>query len=208
VRHLLEVLVDDVGLEEIGRHVTRPLAGLRVAPYLGCLVSRPDYDRRWDAREQPLVLDNLVAALGADVVDFPLRTACCGGHMTQISPDTGFELIRRLIDAADRAGADLLVTVCPMCQMNLDAYQAEMNRHFGTHYRMPILFFTQLIGLAFNAEPGALGIGSEIVSACDALAKLGVEALPCAEEEANETPARRPKRTAELPMPAPREVHR
>jgi heterodisulfide reductase subunit B len=209
VRHLLEVLVDEVGLEEIGRHVTRPLAGLRVAPYLGCLVSRPDYDRRWDAREQPLALDRLVATLGAEVVDYPLRTACCGGHMTQISPDTGFELIRRLIDGADRAGADLLVTVCPMCQMNLDAYQAEMNRHFGTHYRMPILFFTQLIGLAFNAEPGALGIGTEIVSACDALAKLGVEALPC--EEAGEgaaTPARRPKRTAELPMPQPREVRR
>ena len=64
--------------------------------------------------------------------------------MTQISPDTGFELIRRLVDAADRLGADLLATVCPMCQMNIDAYQGEMNRHFHTKYEMPILFFTQL----------------------------------------------------------------
>ena len=85
--------------------------------------------------------------------------------MTQISPDTGFELIRRLVDAADRREADLMVTVCPMCQMNIDAYQGEMNRHFHTSYHMPILFFTQLIGLAFGVEPKALGIGSEIVSA-------------------------------------------
>jgi len=207
VRHLLEVLVEDVGLEELERHVTRPLTGLRVAPYLGCLVSRPDYDRRWAQREQPLELDRLVAALGAEVVDFPLRTACCGGHMTQISPDTGFELIRRLVEAADRGGADLLVTVCPMCQMNLDAYQGEMNHHFGTHYRLPILFFTQLIGLAFNLDASTLGIGSEVVSARDALARIGVDVpapeaeVPTAEGEP--APARRPKRSQELPMPAP-----
>ena len=133
---------------------SRPLHGLRVAPYLGCLVTRPDLDRRWpDGASTRSDFDRLLAALGAEVVDFPLRTACCGGHMTQISPDTGFELIRRLVDAADRLGADLLATVCPMCQMNIDAYQGEMNRHFHTNYEMPILFFTQLIGLAFGAEP-------------------------------------------------------
>lgn len=203
VRHLLEILVEEIGLEELARHVTRPLSGLRVAPYLGCLVSRPDYDRRWTHREQPLELDGLVNALGAEVVDFPLRTACCGGHMTQISPDTGFELIRRLIEAADRERADVLVTVCPMCQMNLDAYQGEMNRHFGTAYRLPILFFTQLIGLAFNLDPRALGIGTEIVSACDALAKVGVEEVPCQEEGGDAKPARRPKRPQGLPMPQP-----
>ena len=102
VRHLLEVLIDDVGLDEVARHVTRPLHGLRVASYLGCLVSRPDHDGRWSSREQPLELDRLMTALGAEVVDYPLRTACCGGHMTQISPNTGFELIRRLVDGADR----------------------------------------------------------------------------------------------------------
>jgi heterodisulfide reductase subunit B len=202
VRHLLEVLMDEVGLDEVARHVTRPLAGLRVAPYLGCLVSRPDLDHRWEQREQPHQLDQLVAALGADVVDYPLRTACCGGHMTQISPETGFELIRRLIDAADRTAADLLVTVCPMCQMNLDAYQAEMNRHFGTHYHLPILFFTQLIGLAFNLDARELGIGSEIVSARDALERIGLE-VPTEEEAGAAVPARprRQKQPQGLPMP-------
>jgi heterodisulfide reductase subunit B len=208
VRHLLEVLIDDVGLDEVARHVVRPLNGLRVASYLGCLVSRPDHDGRWSSREQPLELDRLMAALGAEVVDYPLRTACCGGHMTQISPNTGFELIRRLIDGADRLHADLLVTVCPMCQMNVDAYQGEMNRHFRTHYQVPILFFTQLIGLAFGLEPEALGIGTELVSARQALAKIGIELPPPAEEPVAAGPAGRPSRKAkrgpELPMPAPR----
>jgi heterodisulfide reductase subunit B len=205
VRHLLEVLIEDVGLDEVERHVTRPLHGLRIAPYLGCLVSRPDYDHRWSRREQPHELDRLMTALGAEVVDYPLRTACCGGHMTQIGPNTGFELIRRLVDAAFRREADLLVTVCPMCQMNIDAYQGEMNHHFHTNYHVPILFFTQLIGLAFGLEPKALGIGTEIVSAAQALGRVGIEVPPPADDlvpaEAASHAGRRPKRPQGLPMP-------
>jgi heterodisulfide reductase subunit B len=208
VRHLLEILIDDVGLEEVARHVVRPLHGLRVASYLGCLVSRPDHDGRWSSREQPLELDRLMAALGAEVVDYPLRTACCGGHMTQISPNTGFELIRLLIASADRLHADLLVTVCPMCQMNVDAYQGEMNRHFRTHYQVPILFFTQLIGLAFGLDPAALGIGTELVSAHRALGRIGIDVPPPSEEAVPASPAaadgpeaRRSRRSKGLPMP-------
>ena len=211
IRHLLEVLTDDVGLGQISAAVTRPLTGLRVAPYLGCLIARPDYDGRWTQHEQPRMLDNLLAALGAEVVDFPLRTACCGGHMSQISPDTAWELIRRIVDGAERAGADLLVTVCPMCQMNVDAYQGEMDHHFGAHYRVPILFFTQVMGLAFGMPAHSLGIGNEVVSAGPALARIGIEA-PASEQgeqpaEAAHT-AGRQKRPKGLPMPEPLEADR
>lgn len=208
VRHLVEVLVNDIGTAEVASHVVRPLTGLRVAPYLGCLVSRPDYYRRWSLREHPQAFNRLLASLGADVVDFPLQTACCGGHMTQISPETGLELIRRLVDAAARLEADVLATVCPMCQMNVDFYQAEMNRHFGTSYHVPILFFTQLMGLAFGEQPDHLGIGTEVVSARDALASVGVEVAPPAvsEEEAGRPhrPARPSRRSQALPMPRTR----
>jgi heterodisulfide reductase subunit B2 len=211
VRHLLEILIDDVGLEAIARRVTRPLRGLRVAPYLGCLVSRPDFDDRWQHREHPRALDELLATLGADVVDFPRRTDCCGGHMTQISPDTGFELIRRLIVSAERAGAAMLVTVCPMCQMNVDFYQGEMNRHFGERHHMPILFFTQLVGLAFGATPRQLGIGREIVSARDALRTIGVtvpepEGTTDGAGAVSPAPAARKgsRRDRTLPLPAAR----
>jgi heterodisulfide reductase subunit B2 len=197
IRHLLDVLVYDIGLDEIKSHVVRPLAGLRVAPYLGCMVPRPDYKKRWSDAEHPVELDLLLKALGAEVIDFPLKTHCCSGHMTQISPSTAFELIRRLISSADQYHADVMVTLCPMCQMNLDAYQGETNKHFGTNYHMPILFFTQLIGLAFGLDPKALGIGRELVSSGDALKKIGVE-VP--QEEAKPRPPRRAKTTG-LPMP-------
>ena len=206
VRHLFEVIVDDVGLERVAAQVVRPLAGLRVAPYLGCLVTRPDPDRRWRAHEHPREFGRLLAALGADVVDYPLSTACCGGHMTQIGPDTAFDMIRRLVDTATRLGADLLATVCPMCQMNVDFYQGEVNRHFRARYHMPILFFTQLMGLAYGEPPNRLGIGSEVVSARDALAKIGIE-VPVEEAPGQVTPpggahrAPRKEKVQGLPMP-------
>jgi len=198
IRHLLDVLVYDVGLDTIKSKVVRPLTGLRVAPYLGCMVPRPDYEHRWSDYEYPVELDLLLNALGADVIEFPLKTECCGGHMTQISPDTAFELIRRLVSAADAHQADLMATLCPMCQMNLDAYQSETNKYFGTSYRMPVIFFTQLMGLAFGLEAKDLGFGLELVSARNALAKIGIE-------HPAEVPAgtARPKKDGSLPMPAP-----
>jgi len=199
IRHLLDVIVYDIGLERVAEKVTRPLSGLRVAPYLGCMVPRPDYEKRWSDHEHPIELDLLLKALGAEVIDFPLKTHCCGGHMTQIGPETAFELIRRLIASADQYQADLMATLCPMCQMNLDAYQGEMNRFFGTHYQMPIVFFTQLMGLAFGMEATELGFGMELVSAKKALAKIGVKApQPIATE-----PARPRKKEEGLPLPQP-----
>lgn len=197
LRHLLDVIINDIGLDYVRSKVVNPLKGLRVAPYLGCMVPRPDYDHRWSDHEHPDELDRLIAALGAEVIDFPLKTHCCGGHMTQIGPSTAFELIRRLISSADQYHADLMVTVCPMCQMNLDAYQAETNRYFRTNYHMPILFFTQLMGLAFGLEAKDLGFGKELVSAADALGRIGVEVPEPEEKKA------RPKRTKPTGLPMP-----
>jgi len=198
VRHLLDVIVYDIGLDIVKEKVVRPLTGLRVAPYLGCMVPRPDFEHRWSDHEHPVELDQLLKALGAEVIDFPLKTHCCGGHMTQIGPDTAFELIRRLVSSADTYHADLMATLCPMCQLNVDAYQGEMNRHFGTSYHMPVVFFTQLIGLALGLEAKELGFGSEMVSARKALAKIGLEAP----EPVAAAPAKAHKAEG-LPMPPP-----
>lgn len=199
VRHLLDVIVYDIGLDTIEKNVVRPLTGLRVAPYLGCMVPRPDYENRWSDHEYPIELDVLLKALGAEVINYPLKTECCGGHMTQIGPETAFELIRRLIATADDFEADTMVTVCPMCQLNLDAYQGETNQFFGTSYHMPILFFTQLMGLAFGLDPKELGFGLELVSARNVLDTLGVKAPP----ETPPAPPRRPRKPEGLPMPKP-----
>ncbi len=95
IRHLLDVIINDIGLDEVKKKVVRPLKGLRVAPYLGCMVPRPDYEGRWSGYEHPVELDLLLKSLGAEVIDYPLKTECCGGHMTQIRPSTAFELLRR-----------------------------------------------------------------------------------------------------------------
>jgi heterodisulfide reductase subunit B len=196
VRHLLDVVVNDVGNSKIKAQVTRPLKGLRVAPYYGCLISRPGLRTDEHDPEYPTSLDDLLESLGAEVVDFPLKTHCCGGHMTQISEGTGFELIRQLVKGAADYHADLIVTVCPMCQLNLDAFQGAMNRYFKTAYHMPVLYFTQMMGLAFGQSAAALGIGAELVDARAALAKIGVEVPP--------PPGSEPKRKRDdksLPMP-------
>ncbi|MCB9450222.1 MAG: CoB--CoM heterodisulfide reductase iron-sulfur subunit B family protein [Anaerolineaceae bacterium] len=192
IRHLLDVIVQDIGFDEIEAHVTQPLAGLRVAPYYGCLIVRPDTGYN---TEYPTHLDELLRRLGATVVDFPMKTHCCGGHMTQISEEVALELIRRLLSSAAEYAADMIVTLCPMCQVNLDAYQGLVNQHFHTNYKLPVLFFTQLMGLAFGIPAKDLEIGSEIVPADAALAKIGQE------ESAKPRRAERRDKQA-LPMPS------
>ena len=199
VRHLLDVVYNDIGLEKIKSLVTKPLAGLKVAAYYGCMIVRPDINKRWNSPEYPTILEELMGVLGAEVIDFPMKTHCCSGHMTQISSDVAYELIRRLIYGATQYKADILVTLCPMCQLNLDAYQIEMNKHFDTDYVVPILYFTQLMGLAFGIDAGELGIGREFVSADPVLAKIGMAATKDLPE--NGSPPRKKKKEAGLPMP-------
>jgi heterodisulfide reductase subunit B len=193
VRHALDIVVNDVGYEAVAAQVSKPLYGLRVAPYYGCLIVRPGY-HAFDDPEHPTTMDKLLRVLGAEVVYYPMKAQCCGGHMTQISEETGFDLIRQLVKCADDNGADLIVTLCPMCQLNLDAFQGAMNRHFKTNYHMPVLYFTQMMGLAFGIDGHTLGIGAELVDARPALAKIGAEPPEKPKKK------RRPKEA--LPMPA------
>ncbi len=198
VRHFLDVLVNDIGLEVLKSKVVRPLKGLRVAPYLGCMVPRPDYEHRWSNPEYPNELDRVLKVLGAEVIDFPLKTHCCGGHMTQIGPETAYRLIYRLISAADQYKADAMATLCPMCQLNIDAYQGETNHYHHSDIQMPIVFFTQLIGLALGLDPKDLGFGREFISAKRVLDRVGLE-MP---EPVEVAPAAKPRKKPEgLPMP-------
>jgi heterodisulfide reductase subunit B len=195
VQHLLETLVLDVGFEAIEEQVQKPLYNLKVAPYYGCLVPRPAAMESFDDPEHPMSLDKLIEKLGATVVDFPLKAQCCGGHMTQISEDTALELIRHLLKNAADNGADLIATICPMCQLNLDAYQDAVNARFGTDYHIPIVYFTQLMGLAFGIPAKKLGFGKEIVSSRAALEKISHEAPQPVKK------SKKVQKTPGLPMP-------
>jgi heterodisulfide reductase subunit B len=193
VRHALDILVNDVGYEEMAAQVKQPLKGLQLAPYYGCLVVRPDHGL--DDPEYPTSLDRLIELLGAEAVDYSLKADCCGGHMPQISPEAAYGLIHALIGTAVEQGADAIVTLCPMCQLNLDVYQSHANRHFGTNYNMPVLYFTQIMGLAYGLTPDEMGFGQEFVSAQRLLDKL---ASP-PEEDKTKKRKRRDKKA--LPMP-------
>ena len=163
IRHLLDVLYTDVGEEALKAKLVQPLAGLRVAPYYGCQIVRPL--NGFDNPEYPMTLDEMFVWLGAEVVDYPCKAHCCGGHMTQISEPEAFEMIRRLLQSAEDYKADVILCMCPMCQLNMDAYQARVNSHFNTNFNLPIVFFTQLLGVALGIDMKKLGFGKELVAA-------------------------------------------
>lgn len=160
VRHILDVLVSDIGLEHIRERVTRPLVHLRVAPYYGCLLIRPMC--RLDDPEYPTTMDRLFAALGLAVTSFSLRGYCCGGHLPQINEQTGLELIHRILKNASEAGANVIAVACPVCQLNLELYQQDIKKKFRSNYNMPVLFFSQVMGLAFGLPKAVLGIDTEL----------------------------------------------
>jgi heterodisulfide reductase subunit B len=169
VRHLLDVLTTDVGYDAIAERVKKPLGELKVAPYYGCQVVRPDFG--FDNTESPESLDKLVASLGAEPTPFPLKARCCGGSLIISEEDVALGLIRKLLESATNNGAECLVTVCPLCQTNLDAYQSRVNKKFKTNYQLPIMFFTQLMGIAFGLSEEDLGLKTNIVTVKKAMAK-------------------------------------
>lgn len=202
VKHLLDVITEDIGIEAVAEQVRQPLAGIKLAPYYGCLIARPELDDHPPHdTEFPTNLDRLLTALGAEVVDYPVKTSCCGGHMAQISASTAYDLLAKLLGPAQDAGADAIVTICPMCQLNLDAYQTQVNHKLGTKFKLPILYFTQMMGLAMGMPPAELGFGQEMVSGKPVLAKIGMPV----HEPAGPPPRKRSRRTdPSLPMPGAR----
>jgi heterodisulfide reductase subunit B len=162
VRHLLDIITTDIGYDAIASKVKKPLSNLKVAPYYGCQVIRPGFG--FDHPENPQSLDKLIASLGAETTPFPLKARCCGGSLVISEEDVAVDLSHKLLESASSHGAECLITACPVCQFNLDAYQSRVNKKFKTHYKLPVLFFTQLIGLALEIDYETLGLNTNIVS--------------------------------------------
>ncbi len=162
VRHPLDVLVNDIGLDRIAEAAVRPLGGLRVACYYGCLLVRPY--ATFDDRRTPTSMERLLESVGAEPIDWPLRTRCCGGScycggpLIGALPEATLRLSYRLLKDAKRRGADAIATVCPLCQFNLEAFQGQMARKFGEPVDLTVGFFTQLLGTALGLDERALGV--------------------------------------------------
>jgi len=163
VRHLFEVIYNDIGLKVIETKVVNPLSRLKVAAYYGCQLVRPEPG--FDNVHNPQSLDEFIVSLRAESTSFPLKDRCCGSSLVIPEVDIALGLINKLLDSAASGGAECIVTVCPLCQTNLDAYQALAKGKFGAKYSLPVLFFTQLLGLALGVEPKALALDKNIISA-------------------------------------------
>ena len=157
VRHALDVLVNDIGIEKISKRVKNPLSDLRVACYYGCQIVRPY--ALFDDPENPSSMDQLIKVTGAGVVDWPLKTRCCGGSLMGTIPDVGLRLNHIILREAQKHGADVIATACPLCQFNLECYQDKIVKQVDRNFtRIPVAFFTQLLGLAFGINERKLGI--------------------------------------------------
>ncbi len=160
VRHPLDVLFHDVGVKTLATAVKRPLKGLKVAPYYGCQIVRPY--ATFDHQYNPVSMDRLLEACGATVVEFTLKTRCCGGSQKGSLPEVGLNLIYHLLHEARTKGADVIATVCPLCQFNLEVFQDEVARE-NTPMVMPVVYFTQLLALALGVTGKELGLQHSIV---------------------------------------------
>jgi heterodisulfide reductase subunit B len=155
-RHLLEVLVNEVSPEVIRERAGSPLQGLKVAPYYGCQVLRPY--TVGDDQAHPQNLEKIIRATGAEVAEFPLQAACCGGTLVATRPEVGYQMTADILRAIERAGADLVVTPCNLCQVTLEVVQRKTPKYLGHKTRLPILAVTQLVGLAMGKSVKELGL--------------------------------------------------
>jgi heterodisulfide reductase subunit B len=158
--HPLEILLRDVGMKALKAKVKRPLKGWNVAAYYGCLIARPYPVTGGCSLED---FDALIPALGASLVDFELKDRCCGGSLTGTIEEVGHRLVYILLHQAKRNHADALVTVCPLCQLNLEAHQSKIKRRYGDDVTIPIPYFTQLIGMALGLSEKILGLDKLLV---------------------------------------------
>ncbi len=155
---ILQLLYETIGVDHIAGRVSHPLSDLVVAPYYGCLLSRPAQFAQFDDPENPVSMDELLIGAGATVVDFPYKTECCGATYGVTRNEIVAELTGRILDMAQSLGAQAIVVACPLCQQNLDLRQSQVNRRWQRRFDIPVVYITQLLGLALGIEPEKLAL--------------------------------------------------
>jgi len=165
IRHMVEVLIEDIGYEGIGEKVKRPLEGIKIAGYVGCQTNRP-FGIHGESFENPMYLDNLVETLGADPIkDYDKKVQCCGGALAFSEPEKSQEMIKGIIESAYDSNADLIVTPCPVCQMNVEVYQDQINERHGTKFKMPVVYYSQLMDVAFGRSAADAALDGQVIKA-------------------------------------------
>jgi heterodisulfide reductase subunit B len=165
IKHMAEVLIQDIGYEAIGAKVKKPLAGIKIAGYVGCQTNRP-FGIAGESFENPLYLDKLVETLGGDSLPgYEKKVQCCGGALAFSEPEKSQEMIKGIIEAAYDHGADMIVTPCPVCQMNVEVYQDQINQTYGTQFKLPVVYYSTLMAVAFGRSAKDAALNGQVIPA-------------------------------------------
>ena len=171
VKHLLEILAKDLGLERLASAVNKPLKGLKVACYYGCLLTRPTDVPNLDCTEAPTIMERVIEAAGAETVPWTHRLECCGANFTLSRPGVVIQLTNSILKSAKEAGADCIMVGCPLCHGNLDIRQKEIEGVYSTNYNLPVFYLTQLVGLSVGLGVDKLGLDAMMVNPLPLLKK-------------------------------------
>lgn len=171
---ILQLIVENTNMKDIAGHVVKPLKGLKVAVYYGCLLTRPKHIIGFDDPEQPMSLDFLMQSLGAQTVTWGCKAECCGAAYAVSETDIVMDLTTRILKSAHQSGAEAIVVACPVCQTNLDTRQEAISEKQGIKFNLPVIYFTQLMGLAYGYKPSALGLKRLFISPFKLLKSKGL----------------------------------
>jgi heterodisulfide reductase subunit B len=165
VRHMVEVLIEDLGYEEIGKHVVKPLEGVKFAGYVGCQTNRP-FGIAGESFENPVYLDKLVETMGGEAVkEYDQKVTCCGGALAVSEPEKSQKQIKDIVESAYDHGADMIVTPCPLCQANVEIYQADINKKYGTKFNIPVTYYSQLMTVAYGGTAKDAALNGQMIRA-------------------------------------------
>lgn len=174
LRHYLEILRDEIGFDRVKEQVKRDLKGLKVAPFYGCMLLRPFEEMQFDDKENPVIFEDFLRSIGCDSVDFPYKIECCGSFQSVGAPDVATECGYSILTSAMRNGAEAVVTTCPLCQFNLDTKQREMKEKYSDFQGIPVLYFSQLMGLSFDLPRETLDFARNDVDPLPLLERNGL----------------------------------
>ncbi len=164
-RHMVEVLLEDVGLDEIRAKVRKPLEGIKIAGYVGCQTNRP-FGIDGESFENPKYLDKIIETVGATPVEnYEKKVSCCGGALMFSEPEKSQKLVKDIIEAAYDGGAEMIVTPCPVCQMNVEVYQDQINSTYGTKFQIPVVYYSTLMSVAFGRSGKDAALDGQIIRA-------------------------------------------
>ncbi len=165
IKHMVEVMIEDFGYEKLAEKVKKPLEGLKVAGYVGCQTNRP-FGIEGESFENPKYLDKLVETMGGEAVDdYEKKVSCCGGALAFSEPEKSQALIKDIIESAYDHGADIITTPCPVCQMNVEVYQDQINAKYGTKFNMPVTYYSTLMNVAYGHDAKESALDGQIIPA-------------------------------------------